>query len=172
MDKTVLNAHLVTTRLKRGFYHLKICGRSDVWKNFGLVANERNDQLDRHVFRGDGFLVVFFRQARDWSRKVRKGHGLGWSAGRVRDRSVQGGSGKDFSSSSRAGLKFANAGRQQTKILIRAGLYCRNTAALENLSAGQWCWKYGSLVNICLVVNTIQLKFQLSSTDIFIIIIP
>jgi len=32
MDKTALNAHLITTRLKRGFYHLKsavdqICGK-------------------------------------------------------------------------------------------------------------------------------------------------
>ena len=42
-----------------------------MWKMFGLVANERNDQLSlilllvRHVFRGDEFLVVFFRQARD-----------------------------------------------------------------------------------------------------------
>ena len=46
MDKTALNAHLVTTGLKRGFYHLKsavdqMCGKSLV-----LVANERNDQLD------------------------------------------------------------------------------------------------------------------------------
>jgi len=44
MDKTALNGYLVTTRLKRGFYHLKyavdqMCGKV-------LVANERNDQLD------------------------------------------------------------------------------------------------------------------------------
>jgi len=44
MDTTALNAHLVTTRLKRVFYHIKsavdqMCGKI-------LVANERNDQLD------------------------------------------------------------------------------------------------------------------------------
>ena len=44
MDKTALNAYLVTTRLKRGFYHLKsavdqMCGKI-------FFANERNDQLD------------------------------------------------------------------------------------------------------------------------------
>ena len=46
MDKTALNAQLVTTRLKRGFYFLKSveCGRSDVRKN--LVANEEYKQLD------------------------------------------------------------------------------------------------------------------------------
>jgi len=44
MDKTALNAHLVTTRLKRGFYHLKSAVNQMCEKN--LVANERNDQLD------------------------------------------------------------------------------------------------------------------------------
>jgi len=36
MNKTALNTQLVTTQLKRGFYHLKSvdCGRSDVWKSF------------------------------------------------------------------------------------------------------------------------------------------
>ena len=45
MDKTALEAQLVTTRLKCGFYHLKSvdCGRSDVWKSFDLVANEKNE---------------------------------------------------------------------------------------------------------------------------------
>jgi len=28
------------------FLSPQICARSDVWKHFGLVANERNDQLD------------------------------------------------------------------------------------------------------------------------------
>jgi len=48
MDKTALNVQLVTTGLKRGFYHLKSVfrGRSDLWKSFGLVANEKNDRLD------------------------------------------------------------------------------------------------------------------------------
>jgi len=50
MDKTALNAYLVTTRLKRGFYHLKsavdqMCGKI-------LVANERNDQLDFDMCSG------------------------------------------------------------------------------------------------------------------------
>jgi len=37
MDKTTLNAQLVTTGLKRVFYHLKAVDsvRSDLWKNFG-----------------------------------------------------------------------------------------------------------------------------------------
>jgi len=37
MDKTALNAQLVTTGLKRVFYHLKSvdCGRSNLWKRFG-----------------------------------------------------------------------------------------------------------------------------------------
>jgi len=37
MDKTTLNAQLVTTGLKSVFYHLKCvnCGRSDLWKSFG-----------------------------------------------------------------------------------------------------------------------------------------
>jgi len=36
MDKTTLNAQLVTTGLKGVFYHLKSvdCGRSDLWKSF------------------------------------------------------------------------------------------------------------------------------------------
>ena len=82
MDKTALNAHLVTTRLKRGFYHLKsavdqMCGKI-------LVANERNDQLDfadcqivRHVFRGDEFLVFFSDRHGIGTEKVGEGHGLG-----------------------------------------------------------------------------------------------
>jgi len=43
MDKTMLNAQLVTTGLKRIFYHLKSvdCERSDLWKSFGLVVNEK-----------------------------------------------------------------------------------------------------------------------------------
>ena len=46
MDKIALNAHLVTTRLIRGFYHLKYAVDQMYGKVFGLVANERNDQLD------------------------------------------------------------------------------------------------------------------------------
>jgi len=43
----MLNAQLVTSRLKQGFYHLKSvdCGISDVWKNFALVANEKMSRL-------------------------------------------------------------------------------------------------------------------------------
>ena len=48
MDKTTLNAQLFTTGLKRVFYHLKSVDRerSDLWKSFGLVANEKNVRLD------------------------------------------------------------------------------------------------------------------------------
>jgi len=43
MDKTTLNAQLSTTGLKHVFYHLKCvdCERSDLWKNLGLVVNEK-----------------------------------------------------------------------------------------------------------------------------------
>jgi len=43
MDKTTLNALLVTTELKRVFYHLKSvdCERSDLFKV--LVVNEKNE---------------------------------------------------------------------------------------------------------------------------------
>jgi len=71
--------------------------------------------LVRHVFRGDEFLVVFSNRRGIGTEKVREGHGLGWSAGRARVRSVRGGSGQDFSNSSEAGLNFANTWRQQTK---------------------------------------------------------
>jgi len=79
MDKTALNAHLVTTRLKRGFCHLKsavdqMCGNILVWLPMkGMISVIL--LLVRHVFRGDEFLLVFFRQARDCHRK---------SAGRTR----------------------------------------------------------------------------------------
>jgi len=48
MDTATLNAHLVTTGLKCVFYHLKSvdCERSDLWKSFGLVANEKNERID------------------------------------------------------------------------------------------------------------------------------
>jgi len=71
--------------------------------------------LVRHVFMSDEFLVVFSDRRRIGTEKVREGHGLGWSAGWVRVRSVRGGSRQDFSNSSGAGLNFANAGRKQTK---------------------------------------------------------
>jgi len=36
------------TGLKRVFYHLKSveCERSELWKGFGLVPNEKNERLD------------------------------------------------------------------------------------------------------------------------------
>ena len=71
--------------------------------------------LVRHVFRGDEFLVVFSDRRGIGTEKVREEHGLGWSAGWVRDRSVRDGSGQDFSNSSGAGLNFTNVGRKQTK---------------------------------------------------------
>jgi len=48
VDKTTLNAQLVTTGLNRVFYHFKSvdCERSDLWKSFGLVANEKNERLE------------------------------------------------------------------------------------------------------------------------------
>jgi len=48
MDKTTLKAQLVITGVNSAFYHLKSvdCERSDLWKSFGLVANEKNDRLD------------------------------------------------------------------------------------------------------------------------------
>jgi len=48
MDKTTLNAQLFTIGLKRVFCHPKSvdCERSELWKSFGLVPNEKNDRLD------------------------------------------------------------------------------------------------------------------------------
>ena len=81
MDKTVLNAHLVTTRLKRSFYHLKsavdqMCGKILVWlpmkRMISLIF-----LLVRHVFTGDEFFVVFSDRCGIGSEEVRAGHGLG-----------------------------------------------------------------------------------------------
>jgi len=81
----VLNAHLVTTRLKRGFYHLKsavdqMCGKILVWlpmkRMISLIL-----LLVRHVFTGDEFLVVFFRQVRDWLRRSAGGARVGMVCG-------------------------------------------------------------------------------------------
>jgi len=44
--------------------------------------------LVRQVFRGDEFLSVFSDRRGIGTEKVREGHWLGWSAGRVRVRSV------------------------------------------------------------------------------------
>jgi len=48
----------------------------------------------------------------------------------------------------------------------------RNRPALEKVSAAQWCRDYVSLINISPTVNTCQLKFQQSTADIFIVIVP
>ena len=48
----------------------------------------------------------------------------------------------------------------------------RYTLWVEKLSAAHWCWDYISLVNIYPAVNTYQLKFQLSTTNILIITVP
>jgi len=47
MYKTTFNAQLVTSRLKRGFYHLKSvdCGRLDVWKKFWLPMEGMNSLI-------------------------------------------------------------------------------------------------------------------------------
>jgi len=117
MDKTALNAHLVTRR-KRGFHHLKsavdqMCGKFLVWLPVkGMISLIW--LLVRHVFRGDEFLVVFLDRRGICTERVREGHGLGWSAGRVRVRSVRGGSGQDFSNSSAAGL-FCECGEKADK---------------------------------------------------------
>ena len=77
MDKTALNAHLVTTRLKRGFYHLKsavdqMCGKFLVWLPMkGMISLIL--LLVRHVVRGDEFLVVFSDR-----RRIGTGRGTGW----------------------------------------------------------------------------------------------
>jgi len=50
MDKTALNAQLVTSRnwTESVFYHLKSvnCGRSDLWKVLVATANEKYEELD------------------------------------------------------------------------------------------------------------------------------
>jgi len=94
MDKTALNAHLVTTRLKRVCYHLKsavdqICGKFLVCLPIkGMISLIL--LLVRHVFRGDEFLVFFPDRRGIGTEKVREGHGLGWSAGWVQVRSARG----------------------------------------------------------------------------------
>ena len=47
MDKTTLNAQLVTTELKRVFYHLKSvdCERSDLWKVLVWLSMKRMSSL-------------------------------------------------------------------------------------------------------------------------------
>jgi len=47
MDRTTLDAQLFATGLKHFFCHLESvnCERSDLWKRFGLVVNEKNDRL-------------------------------------------------------------------------------------------------------------------------------
>ena len=81
MDKTALNAHLVTTRQKRGFYHLKstvdqMCGKLLVWLPMkGMISFIL--LLVRHVFRGDEFLIVFSDRRGIGTEKVREGPGSG-----------------------------------------------------------------------------------------------
>ena len=161
MNKTALNAQLVTTRLKRGFYFLKSveCGRSDVRKNLVELKSISSliFLLVRLVFSCCEFIAVF-RQVQAWDTK--SAGNAGWDGRRA-------GAGWERARF----LKLLRGGSRQ-KISTHAGLYCRNIAAREKLSAGQWCWHYVSLVNVCSVVNTFQLKFQLRSTDIFIIIVP
>jgi len=81
MDKTALNAHLVTTRLKRGFYHIKsavdqMCGKCLVWLPMkGMISLIL--LLVRHVFRGDKFLVFFFQTGAGLTQK-KCGRDMGW----------------------------------------------------------------------------------------------
>jgi len=91
-----------------------MCGKFLVWLPMkGMISLIL--LLVRHVFRGDEFLVVFSDRRGIGTEKVWERDGLGWSAGRVRVRSVRGESRQDFSNSSAAGSNFANAGRKQTK---------------------------------------------------------
>jgi len=88
MDKTALNARLVTTRLKSVFYHLKSvdCGKLDMWKRFGCqwkVFVAWFLLLVRLVFSRNDFLVVF-RHVRVWYRKGAGRRGLGWDGLRSR----------------------------------------------------------------------------------------
>jgi len=48
MDKSTLNAQLVTTDLKRVFYHLRSvdCERSDLWKVLVWLSLKKNEWLD------------------------------------------------------------------------------------------------------------------------------
>ena len=83
MDKTALNAYLVTTRVKRGFYHLKsavdqMCGK--IWLPMkGMISLIL--LLVRHVFRGDEFLVFFSDRHGDWHRKSAGGARVGIDCG-------------------------------------------------------------------------------------------
>jgi len=45
MDKTTLNAQLVTTEIKRVFYHLKSvdCERADLWKAWVWLSMKKNE---------------------------------------------------------------------------------------------------------------------------------
>jgi len=110
MDKTALNAHLVTTRLKRGFSHLKsavdqTCGKFLVWLPMkGMISLIL--LLVRHVFRGDELLVVF---------SDRRGIGTGWDGVRGGIEVCEVGAGKISPTPAGAGLNFANAERKQTK---------------------------------------------------------
>jgi len=113
MDETAFNAQLVTTRLKRGFCHLKSvdCRRSDVWKSFGLPM-ERMGILILLLVRLGFRRWVFssFQTGATWE-------GLRDGAVRVRSVRVRSGSGQDFSNScgAGAGLNFAGAGRERTQ---------------------------------------------------------
>ena len=96
------------------------------------------------------FLVVF-RQKRVWDRKSAEGAHVRmvcWACA---------GAGKISRTPAGAGWVYILRVREG---VTRAGLHCENTAALDKFRAGQWCWNYVSLVNICSVLNTFQLKFQ------------
>jgi len=80
MDKTALNAHLVTTRVKRGFYHLKSAVDQTCVEKFWLPMKGMISLillLVRHVFRGDEFLAFFSDRHGIGTEKVREGHWLG-----------------------------------------------------------------------------------------------
>jgi len=120
MGKTALNAQLVTTRLKRGFYPAQICWlwKIRVWKSFGCQWKEwaawfccLSTCLQKlwafSSFRTQ-FLVVF-RQVRIWDRES------AWQAQVGRVRSVRARFHKFLRVCSRAGLNFTGAGWERTK---------------------------------------------------------
>jgi len=110
-----------------------MCGKILVWLPMkGMISLIL--LLVTHAFRGDEFLVVFFRQARDWHRKS----GTGWDSlwGGCGLEVCEVGAGKIFPTpAGRVSILRMRGGSRQ-KFLTRAGLYCRNTAALEKFK----CW--------------------------------
>jgi len=114
-----------------------MCGKILVWLPMkGMISFIL--LLVRHAFRGDEFLVVFFQTGAGLAQK-KCGRGTGWD-------SLRGGCGLEVCEVGAGKISPTPAGRvsilrmrggSRQKFVTRAGLYCRNTAALEKLSAGE-----------------------------------